>query len=369
MGRPRKTGNQPPPGQHTAYDDCDDDLGATTDPNSGSGHLNRSGDVSSVSRGSATTTTTITTPSSVDDSTTRQAAVDVWDTGRIDPVVTQTMPASRTPNTFTQTLLNPLEPSWLNPLPTPQTNDETLLTASSVDHEYITILNTLATLEQSVSMGPPTPSVELVFKAERDFRTLKDRIFANHDPPIRTSRNPRALLTLSLLSERVVSILEGKFRSTISTVSSRTMGSDGPGTLQDYELPWIASFATGEQQAAVATTTRRVERSFRGFIDQPCVFPVPGGKSAIRFGTHELSMPATARAIKAILQIRLRKMVAALLDMQAELARQDRAQVDYAHGLLDRGGSDAILRATAADVVQNLVERLQGLQGAMVLVG
>jgi hypothetical protein len=62
-------------------------------------------------------------------------------------------------------------------------------------------------------------------------------------------------------------------------------------------------------------------------------------------------------------------MLAALLDMQGELQRQGRTQVDVAHGPLDWGNSDALLRGTASDFVQNLMRRLESLQGAMVLMG
>jgi hypothetical protein len=262
-----------------------------------------------------------------------------------------------------------------NPFHHFQVSDAAVPNASgsgTADHGYIAVLTALASLEQSVAAGPPTPSVELVLRAERDFRVLKHRIFTCRDcasygeGPTFLSAKPPALLTLSLLAERVVSMLEGKFRATVSTMSARLMDPDVPA--QEHELTWTASFLTsGNQQAAA--TARRLERSFRGFLDQPCVFPVPGGKAEVRFGVHELGMPATARAIKAILQVRLRKMLAALLDMQGELQRQGRTQVDVAHGLLDWGNSDALLRGTASDFVQNLMRRLEGLQGAMVLMG
>lgn len=44
-------------------------------------------------------------------------------------------------------------------------------------------------------------------------------------------------------------------------------------------------------------------------------------------------------------------------------------QVDVAYGLLDWGNSDVISRETAANLVENLIRRLEGLQGAMILVG
>jgi hypothetical protein len=368
MGRPRKTASQFAPAQATICDDYEDEIGLTADLTSASDDPNadHSSSLGRLSNGTTTGPTSITSSSITSAPTTRQATVGIWDSGpvgRVDAALIG-QPSSISPETF-----------WRNPLHPFQVNDAAIPNASGsgmADHGYIAVLTALARLEQSVAAGPPTPSVELVLRTERDFRVLKHRIFTCRDyatydeEPTFLSVKPPALLTLSLLAERVVSMLEGKFRATVSTMSARLMDPDVP--TQEHELTQTPSFLTSSNEQAAATG-RRLGRSFRGFLDQPCVFPVPGGKAEIRFGVHKLGMPATARAIKAVLQVRLRKMLAALLDMQGELERQDQTQVDVAHGLLDWGDSDALLRGTASNLVQNLIRRLEGLQGAMVLMG
>lgn len=260
MGRPKKTSNQLDRSQETTYENCNDGLGPRTDFLSGSDGPSVSSSNIAVSRSSGTTTnaTTITTPSSAGNPTTRQITLETWDSGRSGRIDAGLNPAVHSPNSFAQTLSNPFEPSWINPLHAFQANDTTASNASLVDHDYIAVLTALAALEHSVATGPPTPSVELAFRAESDFRALKDRIVVrcNHashgDPPVFPPANSRALLMLSLLSERVVSILEGKFRSTISTMSAQTIDPDVSGQAQDHELPGIASFiGPGNQETAV----------------------------------------------------------------------------------------------------------------------
>lgn len=144
-------------------------------------------------------------------------------------------------------------------------------------------------------------------------------------------------------------MLESIFSAAITTMTSRP----------------IAPIVSPEENELM----RRWERSFRGFMGQPCVLPVPGGDVNIQFGLYGLNMLATARAIKAVLQLRLRKMRKALLQMQLELRRQSQTEVDIAKGVLDWGNSDASLRASACDLVQSLTKRLESLQGAMMLMG
>lgn len=380
MGRPKKKCNQLAPAYATACDDYDDGFRPTTSFTPGSG-LNKSSNDVSVSHSSMSTAdaTTISTSSNASDPTTRQVTDDIWDIGRaagIDTAPSQAVHAPHSLGGTPQTPSNPFEPARMNPLQAPQADDTIASNVSLVDQGYIAVLTALATIERSVATEPLNPSIELVFQAEKDFRTLKDRIILGVDNASHSESstfrpaNSRTILMLSLLSERVVSVLEIIFRATLSTMSARTVEPDIAGQVQDHELPWTASFGTGvNQQMNVDSATRRLGRSFRSFIDQPCVFPVPGGKSKMQFGTHELAMPATARAIKAILHVRLQKMMAALLDLRNEMQRLSQLQVDVAHGQIYVGSSDATLRNTVADLLQNLIRRLEGLQGAMVLVG
>ena len=356
-------GSQFAPSQETVRDDYVDEVGLTADLTSASG--DPSVDSSSFFRDRSSRTTaglsSITSTSSTgwNAPTTGQATVgvDSRPVGHVDAALGHDGQVIHPFKGLGQPSSNSPETLWRNPLHPFQVSDAAVPNAPGsgmADQGYIAVLTALASLEQSVAAGLPTPSVELVLRAERDFRLLKHRIFTCREHasygegPSFLPANPRAVLTLSLLAERVVSMLEGKFNATVSAISARAMD---------------PNFSAHDHEA------RRLERCFRGFLDQPCVFPVPGGKAEIRFGVHELGMPATARAIKAILQVRFRKMLAALLDMQGELERQGRTQVDVGRGILDWGDSDALLRGTASDLVQNLIRRLKGLQGALVLMG
>ncbi|RYP18868.1 hypothetical protein DL765_003656 [Monosporascus sp. GIB2] len=115
------------------------------------------------------------------------------------------------------------------------------------------------------------------------------------------------------------------------------------------------------------TTERRLERSFRGLLDQPCVFPIPAGSLDVRVGDYVVDGPVKARAVKGILQLRIRKLLGALEGMRRVPRRCDGG--DSPRGLLDWGGSAAVLDDAAGLLVEDLIRRMDALQGGVASMG
>ncbi|ROW16773.1 hypothetical protein VPNG_01628 [Cytospora leucostoma] len=155
---------------------------------------------------------------------------------------------------------------------------ETDLQAAGPGHDcYATILVRSAKLEQSLAAAPGLPPVDLLLGAERDVRALQERLFActGHAPPASVDHGANnsannnfanhimrsclwsgrpALLSLALLAERVVSMLEETLRSAArsSYESERTF----------RETPWLDA-------QVPAISARRLGRSFRSLMDRP----------------------------------------------------------------------------------------------------
>lgn len=219
---------------------------------------------------------------------------------------------------------------------------------------YTAILTRTTKLEQALVTAPRAPPIDLVLEAERDLQVLKQRLFScighGHNGRDCLASDRPVLLSLSLLAERVVTMLEETFRFAAATATATS------GAMQDPSgnpLP--------------ATMVRRLERSFRGLLDQPCVFPIPAGNLDIRVGNYVVDGPVKARAVKGILQLRIRKMLGMLEGMKRAPKRNDRR--DSLGGPLDWGGSTAVLEDSAGLLVQDLIRRMEALQGGMALMG
>lgn len=245
---------------------------------------------------------------------------------------------------------------------------------------YTAILIRTAILEQSlpgtIATPAPVPPVNVVLEAERDLRALKRRLFTctghgpadaddNHPPRSCLSANRPVLLHLAILAERVVSMLEDIFRA--SAMSARAAERN----LQDWSWPG------GQQQLLAPFSARRVDRAFRSLLDRPCVFPIPRGSDdeGLRIGAFVVDGQVKARALKRILQLRVRGLLVALEEIKRVPPQQldagfdqDRS-VGYGPGPLEWEGSGSVMADAAGSLLGDLVRRIQALQGKMSLMG
>jgi hypothetical protein len=228
------------------------------------------------------------------------------------------------------------------------------ITTESVADCYIAILKRSAKLEESLTTTAPAPPIDLVLEAEQDLRTLQQDCFActGHGKVGQNCLQPDrpALLYLALLAERVVTMLEETFRL---AVHRTTTTYEGVQDLPDDPLP--------------ATAARRMERSFRSLLDLPCVFPIPAGNMDIRVGDHVVDGPVKARAVKKILQLRVRKLLLALEQMKTVPRLHGRGK--FTSGPLDWGGSSVVLDDAAGHLIKDLLRRMEALQGGLALMG
>ncbi|KAI1389348.1 uncharacterized protein F4822DRAFT_198186 [Hypoxylon trugodes] len=217
---------------------------------------------------------------------------------------------------------------------------------------YTAIITRTAKLEQSLIDAPRPPPIDLVLEAERDLRTLMQCVSTcnGHEYNGRqclVSDRP-VLLSLSLLTERIVTMLEETFRFAAATANTEN------GSIQDPCRDLVSTVAT-----------RRIERAFRGLLDQPCVFPIPAGNLDLRVGNYVVDKPVKARAIKGILQVRMRKLLRTLEDMKTIPRAEDRR--DSLIGPLNWGNSASVIEDAAQRIVQDLIRRMEALEGGMAL--
>ncbi|KAL7623516.1 hypothetical protein AAE478_007199 [Parahypoxylon ruwenzoriense] len=219
---------------------------------------------------------------------------------------------------------------------------------------YTAILARTAKLERSLVTAPRAPPIDLVLEAERDLRLLKQRLFScgghSHNGRDCLASDRPVLLSLSLLAERVVTMLEETFRFAAATATATS-----------------AAIQDSSGNPLPTAMARRLERSFRGLLDQPCVFPIPAGNLDIRIGNYVVDGPVKARSVKGILQMRIRKLLGALDGIRRTPRRNTRR--DSLGGPLDWGGSSAVLDDAAGLLVQDLIRRMEALQGGMALMG
>ncbi|KAI2620265.1 hypothetical protein GGS26DRAFT_308215 [Hypomontagnella submonticulosa] len=279
--------------------------------------------------------------SPADHSEPQQAGVSPW-----VPIPMQT--STSTPGTFTPKLSS---------RGTIQTFGEALPRPVSLGPTadcYTAILTRTASLEQSLLVAPRAPPIDLMLEAERDLRALKQRLFScaghTHSGRECLASDRPALLSLAMLAERVVTMLEETFRFAAARATATSA------MLQDpcgNPLP--------------GPMARRLERSFRGLLEMPCVFPIQSGDLAIRVDDFMVDKTVKARAVKSILQLRIRKLRSTLEDMGSMPQRSDRK--DSLSGPLDWGGSEGVLDDAARLLVEDLIRRMEALQGGMALMG
>ncbi|KAI1474439.1 hypothetical protein K445DRAFT_27742 [Daldinia sp. EC12] len=193
---------------------------------------------------------------------------------------------------------------------------------------YTAILMRTAKLEQALNVAPRPAPIDLALEAERDFRSLKQCLFSctghsNRGRSCLASDKP-VLLSLSMLAERVVVMFEENFRFAASR------SNPARGMIQDP--------CSTPLQGAMA---RRLERSFRSILDQPCIFPIPSASLYIRIGDFLVENAVKARCVVPILRLRIQKIQATLREM--ERTRQESNPRDNLCGPLDWGDSAAVI--------------------------
>ncbi|KAI0108101.1 hypothetical protein F4814DRAFT_44969 [Daldinia grandis] len=222
---------------------------------------------------------------------------------------------------------------------------------SSIDC-YTAILTRTSKLEQALNTAPHPPPIDLALEAERDFRALHRCLFscAGHSHRGRsclTSDRP-VLLGLSILAERIVAMFEENFHfaasrsNFVSGMIRDPSGDPLPGTM-----------------------ARRLKRSFRSLLDQPCIFPIPSANLSIRVGDFLVETPVKARAVMAILRLRIQKIQAALREMGR--VQQGSYPRDNLSSPLDWGDSAGVIGDASRLLIEDLSRRMESLQGGMAL--
>ncbi|KKZ61376.1 hypothetical protein EMCG_03982 [[Emmonsia] crescens] len=220
---------------------------------------------------------------------------------------------------------------------------------------YVTILSQTTKLEQSLIIALGPPPIDLMLKAESDLRALNHSLSTckGHGRNVRgclTSDRPISL-ALALLAERVVTMLEEAFQLAAERATAGSSAiEDQPGN----SLP--------------VTSARRLERSFRGILNLLCVFPVPADNVDMRVGNQVVDGIVKARALKKILQLRIRKLMEEVLAGTKKLTYRQ-VGVDFRAGPLDWGNSAAVMADAAGLLIEDLIRRLEALQGGLTLMG
>ncbi|KAI0808763.1 hypothetical protein GGR55DRAFT_183929 [Xylaria sp. FL0064] len=246
---------------------------------------------------------------------------------------------------------------------------------------HASILTQTAKLEQTLTRTASPATIDVVLEAERDFNSLRYRLFsctghrtphppedaglqAWNAPPTATPNCTRPclatdrpiLLGLSLLAERVVGLLEDIFRVAAKSAQSVDQASD-----------FVWSTIPGHS----GPSARRLQRSLRNFASKPCVSPEMDSYRALRLGEFVVEGQAKSNAIGRILKLRVKRMLNALEVLDS--ARQKRQKGEWNMGVksssgpLDWGGSTTVLDTVTGTLLDDLMRRMESLQGAMVL--
>ncbi|PGH01260.1 hypothetical protein GX51_05315 [Blastomyces parvus] len=219
---------------------------------------------------------------------------------------------------------------------------------------YVTILSQTTKLEQSLIIATGPPPIDLLLKAESDLRALNHSLSTckGHGRNVRgclMSDRPISL-ALALLAERIVTMLEETFQLAAERATT------GSSAIEDQS-----------GNALPATSARRLERSFRGILNLPCVFPVPADNVDMRIGNQVVDGIVKARALKKILQLRIRKLMGVL--EWAKKLTYTQVGADFRAGPLDWGNSTAVMADAAGLLIEDLIRRLAALQGGLTLMG
>ncbi|KAI0976511.1 hypothetical protein F4678DRAFT_228603 [Xylaria arbuscula] len=242
---------------------------------------------------------------------------------------------------------------------------------------YTTILRRTLELEGELSSSSATPPIDLVLEAESEYSGLQSRIFtcSGHHPSLRfapisaseplcqnirassclTSDQPIAL-SLALLAERVVGMLEGLVRLAAHSAQSSDRAN---------EVLWSSPAAQDPD-----LTARRLQRSFRTNWVKGCVSLETDADRDLCLGNFVVQGQAKSTAMRRILKLRVRRMLAALEALQAmsttaQAGNNKRDQ--FSASPLDWGGSGAVLGKMADALLTDLRRRMESVQGAVML--
>ncbi|KAF2969874.1 hypothetical protein GQX73_g3713 [Xylaria multiplex] len=240
---------------------------------------------------------------------------------------------------------------------------------------YAAILTQTARLEQALARTTSPTPIDFVLEAERDFNALHHRLIActghirppsltadDHQSPIPpqaptcsvaclVSGRP-VLLGLTLLAERVVSMLEDMFRLAARTAQSIDKASD---------FVWAGTPGTSSSSA------RRIHRSLRNVMARPCAMVDMESYRPLRVDDFDVQGQAKSDAMGRILKLRTQRIFKALdgARQAKPCTKQDREQ--SLGGPLDWGGSDVVFEKMTRTLLDDLIRRVESLQGALVL--
>lgn len=240
---------------------------------------------------------------------------------------------------------------------------------------YVSILARTTKLEQALARMRFAPSIDLVLEAERDFYALRFRLITcpghrnrsypgnaeadtefpqDHLQPCLTSDRP-VLLGLAVLAERIVGILEDMFRLAAQSAHNMEKAND--------------SLLFGTPGMPAGPSERRLQRSFRSTLASPCVTPVVEASRDLRIGNFLLQGQAKSDAMKRILRLRVDRMLAGLETLKSVrgVRQRERERGQLMDGPLHWGGSTTLLGNITGTLLDDLVRRVESMQGAMVL--
>jgi hypothetical protein len=248
-----------------------------------------------------------------------------------------------------------------SPLPEPQ--------SESTADCYIDILSQSTRFEKALSQPVLSPPIDLVLSAERCFGILRRRLFTcTGHPPHSTHSclSPAAdrpvFLSLALLANRIVGMLEEMFRV-------RAKSAPVVDAVREL-LPWLTR-GTDETVSGLTgscLSARRKRRSRRMMSTAPCASPVVEASGALRIGGFTVDGMAKNRTIGRILIRRVRRMLGELRQMQGVESSRSGAGYGQPPGRsLGWDGSGKLLDRSAEMLVDDLIRRIEALQGTMVL--
>ncbi|KAI1112038.1 hypothetical protein F5Y14DRAFT_285640 [Nemania sp. NC0429] len=244
------------------------------------------------------------------------------------------------------------------------------------------VLAHTARLEEALSRTAAPPAIDLVLEAERDFTGLRHRLFActghqTSPSPDGTSSlawtaTPTAsftqpclatdrpvLLSLALLAERVVGMLEEMFRLAARSAQSIDQSSD---------FVWFATLGTSGPAGPPA---RRLQRSLRNVTSTPCASLAMDSFRALRLDDFVVEGQAKTDAMGRILKLRVRRMLRAIEVLDGAQQTKQRAERDGrgkpSGGPIGWGSSTTVLDTIAGTLLDDLMRRIESLQGAMML--
>lgn len=257
--------------------------------------------------------------------------------------------------------------------------------SSSIDLSdcYTAVLAQTTRLEEALSRTTSPPAIDLVLEAERDFTGLRHRLFActGHqtslpleDASPLTWTEPRTvtptqpclatdrpiLLSLALLAERVVGMLEDMFRLAAKSAQNMDQASD---------FAWFGALGTS---GPTAPSARRLQRSLRNVTSTPCVSLAMESFRALRLDDFVVEGQAKTNAMSRILKLRVKRMLRALEVLDSAKQTKQRGEQEKrgkpSGGPIGWGGSTTVLDTIAGTLLDDLMRRMESLQGAMVLV-